>query len=778
MRNLETQVRSGEARSAFLLQLSDALRSLSDAREIDAVATRMLREHLGVDGALFADTVAAREARPWTDDERALVDEVARRAASEAQRARAEAAYVTERREAEAALRESEQRQAFLLRFSDALRAETTAAGVADRALRMLNEHLELDRSSIGSYRLEDNRADLVHQVGNDTVPPAPDVFVLSDYPAAYRAIFDQTLVIEDELERQGLSEAERMNSGRLGMRAMVAATLRNGPKRPQWSMAAISSRPRRWTRGEIALVEEVAERTWAAMERARAEEALRTSEARYRTLFETMDEGFCLVEVVPDENGRVVDCIVREVNAAYARLSGHEGKDVLGRRATELMPNLERHWLDSLERVYKTGEPWRSEDYAADAGGWMRAYYSRVGGPGSRLVATVFDDITDRKLAEDDLRKADRQKDAFIATLSHELRNPVAAITAAGLLVADASTPRDQAREAAQVVVRQSKLVTRLLDDLLDQARIALGRFDIEKRRVTVASVVDAALEATKPVIDAAGQRVSVSVTPRTLAVEADATRLSQVIANLVTNASKYSERGQSIAINAFTAGDQVEIRVVDLGIGIAPHKIERLFDMFAQGDDDKDRTRSGMGIGLALARHILDLHGGSVRGESEGIGKGSRFRVLLPALAEQREPAPVAPQTAEPKQGARVLLVEDDRDLLAMFTAVLRALGYDAHGACGGRAGVTEADRLRPEVMVVDLGMPDLDGLEVARRIRATSWGASAVLIALTGWGQPKDIARARQVGFDVHLTKPIDPNKVRATIDDALKRRLSGP
>ncbi|GLC25122.1 GAF domain-containing protein [Roseisolibacter agri] len=315
---------------------------------------------------------------------------------------------VTVRKHAELALKASEERQAFLLGLSDALRAEPDADAVADRAIRMLIEHLRLDRSYIVSYRLDEDRAYLVHQRGNDTVPPLPDVFILSDYPAAFRAIFDQTFVVEDELERQGLSEAERRNSGRLGMRAMVAATLRKREGRPLWSMVAISSLPRRWTRDEVALVEEVAERTWAAVERVRAEAALRESEERYRALFTEMDEAYAVVEVMADAAGRWTDFLFLEVNSAFMRHTGMPYP--VGQTATQLLGTPNPRWAELYGRAAETGESIRVEEPELMLGRIFDLNIFRLGGEGSRRVAVLFTDITARRQAEDAVRESEKR--------------------------------------------------------------------------------------------------------------------------------------------------------------------------------------------------------------------------------------------------------------------------------------------------------------------------------------------------------------------------------
>ena len=663
------------------------------------------------------------------------------------------------------------------------------------------------------------------------------------------------------------------------------------------------------------------------------ADRALRASEEKYRQIFDSIDVGFCVIELLFDPDGRPVDYLHLEANAAHARLTGLG--NTVGKRALEVMPNVEPHWVELFVGVLATGEPARLEQHAAPLARWFDVHASRVGDEASRKVAVVFTNTTDRKrheanvsflneLSEDlaaltniddalntfgarigahfraahcvfshvdeargllrgehewhregvaslkgvyriedyyddeyrrscragetyvvrspsdprvnaasyaaigigaaisvplvrdgewqfnlgltdsaprdwrddevellrelttriwnrlervraelALRDADRQKDAFIATLSHELRNPVAAIMSAGTLLADPSTPADQRAFAAGVVVRQSKTASRLLDDLLDHSRIALGRFELDKQpSVSVRSVVDAALETTQRLVDAANLTVTVTVTPRSLAVDADPGRLSQVVANLVANASHHSEPNQSITIHASVVAGSVELTVRDEGAGISPAEIGQMFEMFRQGSDESKRARSGMGIGLALARRIVELHGGSISAHSEGLGSGSTFRVVLPGAAT----APAAreePTISSGPRPGRILVIDDDEDLLATFTAVLSALGYDAHTACGGVTGIAEAERLRPELILLDIGMPGLDGFEVAARIRSTAWGAAITLIALSGWGQENDKERARAAGFDDHVTKPFDLDQIRPKVDAFLAR-----
>ncbi|HVY79913.1 MAG TPA: response regulator [Steroidobacteraceae bacterium] len=373
--------------------------------------------------------------------------------------------------------------------------------------------------------------------------------------------------------------------------------------------------------------------------------------------------------------------------------------------------------------------------------------------------------EVAERARAEAALKEADRHKDEFLAVLAHELRNPLAPIRNAVEIMRRSSLSDPQLVWSRDVVERQVKHLTRLVDDLLDVSRITRGNINLSREPVAVSTIIARAIETIQPLIAEQRHELTVNVSDEVLEVEGDLTRLTQVLGNLLNNAAKYTDPGGSIVVSAMRAGQDVEIRVRDNGIGIPPGLLPRLFQLFTQVDGAAHRAQGGLGIGLALVRQLVQMHGGSVTAYSDGPGKGSEFLIRLPLRARSGAPLdtdfpPLATADGAARSGHCILLADDNQDALESLAALLQCDGHEVHTAGDGAQALEVAAQCRPHVVLLDIGMPKLDGYEVARRIRAEPWGKAAVLIALTGWGQDEDRRRSREVGFDSHLVKPLDP------------------
>ena len=500
--------------------------------------------------------------------------------------------------------------------------------------------------------------------------------------------------------------------------------------------------------------------------ERHRAETAVRSSEARYRTLFESMDEGYCVIEMIFNDRGAAVDYRFLETNPAFELHTGMVG--AVGRTMRDFVPDLEANWFERYGRVVQTGEPVRFVDVAeAMERRWFDVFAYRLGAPGSSILAVVFSDITSRKRDEEALRRltaelseADRRKDEFLATLAHELRNPLAPIRN-GLEVLKLAGGQVTAVEQTRLMMeRQLMQMVRLVDDLLDVSRISRGQVDLRTERVALATVVHSAVEASRPLIEQMDHQLSVTIPPEPIMVDADMTRLAQVFVNLLNNAAKYSEQGGHIQLDVERHGAGVAVRVKDTGIGIAALQLPRIFDMFTQVDQSLERSQGGLGIGLTLVKRLVELHGGSVEAHSDGPGTGSEFVVRLPVVVDVSTTHVVKDEEVKQATSAlRILIVDDNRDGADSLAVILRIKGNDVRTVYDGQTGVDEAAEFRPDVIVFDIGLPKLNGYEACRRIRAQSWGSSTMLIAVTGWGQDEDRRRSRDAGFDHHLVKPVD-------------------
>ena len=364
---------------------------------------------------------------------------------------------------------------------------------------------------------------------------------------------------------------------------------------------------------------------------------------------------------------------------------------------------------------------------------------------------------------SEEALREADRRKDDFLATLSHELRNPLAPIRSGLHVLRLAGADAETRRRALGMMERQVTQMVRLVDDLLEVSRITRGTIELRKQTVDLAEVVRAALESSAPAMDAARLRLIVDLPPEPLMLRADAVRLSQVLVNLLHNASKYTDEGGEIRLVARAEGAMARVSVRDTGIGIHGDLLPRVFDPFVQGEDSFQRGRTGLGIGLTLVRRLVELHGGSVEAGSQGPGRGAEFTVLLPLCGDGRHGAE-APRLPDPPAGAgpplRILVVDDSRDAADSLVMMLGMMGHDLRTTYDGRQAIGLAEHFRPDLVLLDIGMPEMSGHDVARRIRKEPWGRAMVLVALTGWGQEDDRRRSREAGFDTHLVKPVDP------------------
>jgi len=362
-----------------------------------------------------------------------------------------------------------------------------------------------------------------------------------------------------------------------------------------------------------------------------------------------------------------------------------------------------------------------------------------------------------------DALREADRRKDEFLATLGHELRNPIAPIRYAVQVLRLKGPDTRELRWALDLVERQTQHMTRLIDDLLDVNRITRNTLQLHIERVELTTVINSAVETTRPVIERGGHELSVNLPAKPIYLDADVVRLAQVFSNLLNNAAKYSKTVEQARIHITAeVANEVSVRVKDTGVGIAPSALPHIFDMFTQVGRSLEQSEGGLGIGLALAKRLVEMHGGVIAARSEGLGKGSEFVVTLPiAASTSRDAAP--PKAASGSDGTfkrRILIADDNPDVTEAFEVMLQTLGHDVAKAHDGLEVLERAESFRPEVIMLDIGMPGLNGYDVARRLRQHEWTRDVVLIAITGWGGEMDRKRSEDAGFDLHLVKPVDP------------------
>ena len=517
--------------------------------------------------------------------------------------------------------------------------------------------------------------------------------------------------------------------------------------------------------------------------ERRDFEQRLEAKEERYRALFESIDEGFCVVKLLRGPDGEVYDFRYEEANEAFSVHTSLENP--VGRTMRELVPGYEGTRFRVYDRVARTGEATRFVQEDRMMKRWFDIYASRLGGEGSDLVAVLFSDITQRLLAEQDLRRlneelaqANRRKTEFLATLAHELRNPLAPLSNGLHLMRMASTKPELLEKTRQMMERQIQHMVHLVDDLLDVARISTGKVELRRQRIDLKDVVATAVETSASLVDAAGHKLSVEMPGEPLPMDADPTRIAQVVSNLLNNAAKYTPQGGRIALKVRAEGRDAVLSVTDSGVGIAPDALEKVFEMFAQVPS-AGKPQGGLGIGLSLVQSLVALHGGSVSASSRGTGQGSTFTVRLPLLSQESEVTSRMSQPTNPDKPdqLQVLVVDDNTDAAESLGVLLDIEGHAAHIAHTGAEALQVAQTQPLDVVFLDIGLPDMTGYDVAKRLRLLPGMQKTLLVALTGWGTQDDRQRTREAGFDRHLTKPAELPAVEELLRAAAEAKREG-
>jgi two-component system CheB/CheR fusion protein len=475
------------------------------------------------------------------------------------------------------------------------------------------------------------------------------------------------------------------------------------------------------------------------------------------RDLLQEIGEGRFVLEWVPSY-AAAVEVMPRQEHDVYLvdyRLGPHDGLELLN-----------EPFLVGKPVIMLTGLDDRDVDLKAMAAG--AADYLVKGKIDAPLLERSIRYAIERKRAEEALKDADRRKDEFLAMLGHELRNPLAAIRYSLQILLSSKGKGDVAPQVTEIIDTQVYNLTRMVDDLLDVSRITRGNIQLRKDKAELAMVIGQAVESARPLIEARSHKLTVALTTQPVHLEADPTRLEQVLVNLLNNAAKYTKPCGDITLTAEREGDEAVIRVQDNGIGIQPELLPKVFDLFVQSEQSQERSQGGLGIGLTLVKKLVEMHGGRIEAHSEGVDKGSEFVVRLPALpSDGSEPEAPSEQNALASGKLRVEVVEDAENVAQSLKMLLEFWGHDVRVVHDGQAALVAYRTYQPDVILLDIGLPGMNGYDVARQLRREQGEKKPLIVALTGYGQDEDMRQSQKAGFDYHMTKPVEPYKLQTLL-----------